>query len=111
VAAHQNNDQPERADDDTKQLPTVFNRLLGTQTLGPLQMRGLIMFLPQFARVFWRLMADKRASVITEAVPFLGVLALISPALLELGFIPIIGELDCFPNGGGCGAARAAGLT
>jgi hypothetical protein len=28
--------------------------------MGPLQMRGLIMFLPQFVRVFWRLMHDGR---------------------------------------------------
>jgi hypothetical protein len=26
--------------------------------MGPLQMRGLIMFLPQFVRVFYRLMRD-----------------------------------------------------
>jgi hypothetical protein len=51
VAAHQNNDQPERADDDTKQLPIVFNRLLGTQKLGRLQMRGLIMLLSLCPRV------------------------------------------------------------
>ena len=56
--------------------------------VGPLQMRGLIMFLPQFARVFWHLMADKRVSVITEAVPFLGVFALISPALRETQLHP-----------------------
>jgi hypothetical protein len=64
------------------------------QLLGPLQMRGLIMFLPQFARVFWRLMTDARVSIIAKAVPALGVLALISPPLLELDFIPIVGELD-----------------
>lgn len=73
---------------------TVFRRLLRMQMMGPLQMRGLIMFLPQFVRVFWRLMADKRVSVLAKAVPLLGVLALISPPLLELDFIPIIGELD-----------------
>ena len=62
--------------------------------MGPLQMRGLIMFLPQFVRVFWRLMHDKRVSVLAKSVPFLGILALISPPLLELDFIPLIGELD-----------------
>src|SRR5581483_692302 len=64
------------------------------QLLGPLQMRGLIMFLPQFARVFWRLMTDARVSISAKAVPALGGLALISPPLLELDFIPIVGELD-----------------
>jgi hypothetical protein len=64
------------------------------QLMGPLQMRGLIMFLPQFVRVFYRLTRDERVSVLAKAVPLLGVLALISLPLLELGFIPIIGELD-----------------
>ena len=52
--------------------------------MGPLQMRGLLMFLPQFVRVFWRLMHDTRVSALAKAVPFLGVLALLSPPLLEL---------------------------
>jgi hypothetical protein len=56
------------------------------QLMGPLQMRGLIMFLPQFIRVFWRLMHDARVSTLAKSVPFFG--------LLELDFIPIIGELD-----------------
>ena len=62
--------------------------------MGPLQIRGLIMFLPQFVRVFYRLMRDERVYVLAKAVPLLGVLALISPPLLELDFIPIIGEVD-----------------
>jgi hypothetical protein len=62
--------------------------------MGPLQMHGLIVFLPQFVRVFYRLMRDERVSVLAKAVPLLGVLALISPPLLELDFIPIIGEVD-----------------
>ena len=47
--------------------------------MGPLQIRGLIMFLPQFVRVFYRLMRDARVSVLAKAVPLLGVVALISP--------------------------------
>ena len=72
----------------------MFSRLLRMQLMGPLQMRGLIMFLPQFVRVFWRLMHAPRVSVLAKAVPFVGALALISPPLLELDFIPLIGELD-----------------
>ena len=72
----------------------MFSRLLRMQLMGPLQMRGLIMFLPQFVRVFWRLMHDARVSAVAKAVPFLGVLALISPPLLELDFVPVVGELD-----------------
>jgi len=64
------------------------------QLMGTLQIRGLIMFLPQFVGAFYRLMRDARVSVLAKAVPLLGVLALISPPLLELDFIPIIGELD-----------------
>ena len=45
------------------------------QLFGPLQMRGLIMFLPQFVRVFWRLMNDARVSMLAKLVPFLGMLA------------------------------------
>lgn len=62
--------------------------------LGPLQMRGLVMFLPQFARVFWRLMGDARVSIVAKSVPLLGILAFFSPPMLELDFIPLIGELD-----------------
>jgi hypothetical protein len=64
------------------------------QLLGPLQMRGLVRFLPQFARVFWRLMGDARVSMVAKAVPLLGLLMLFSPPMLDLDFIPIIGELD-----------------
>lgn len=72
----------------------MFSRILRMQLMGPLQMRGLLMFLPHFLRVFWRLMHDARVSMLAKSVPFLGVLTLMSPPLLELDFIPIIGELD-----------------
>ena len=35
--------------------------------MGPLQMRGLIVFLPQFVCVFYRLMRDERVSVLAKA--------------------------------------------
>jgi hypothetical protein len=65
------------------------------QLMGPLQMRGLLMFLPHFLRVFWRLMHDARVSMLAKSVPFLGVLTLMSPPLLELDFIPIIVGIIC----------------
>ncbi|HVA69167.1 MAG TPA: hypothetical protein VNF45_07615 [Candidatus Binataceae bacterium] len=64
------------------------------QLLGPLQMRGLILFFPQFAKVFYRLMTDNRVSIVAKAVPVMGVAAMLSPPMLELDFIPFIGELD-----------------
>src|SRR5216683_911909 len=58
------------------------------------RVRGLLMYLPQFTRVFFRLMKDRRVSFLAKLVPLLGVLILITPPALELDFIPIIGELD-----------------
>ncbi len=62
--------------------------------LGPLQVRGFLMFLPQFVRLFYRLMKDQRVSILAKLVPFLALLLLFTPPALELDFIPIIGELD-----------------
>jgi uncharacterized membrane protein YkvA (DUF1232 family) len=64
------------------------------QFLGPLQVRGFLMFLPQFVRLFYRLMKDQRVSMIAKLVPFLALLLLLTPPALELDFIPVIGELD-----------------
>lgn len=54
----------------------------------------MIVYLPHFARVFYRLMSDRRVSMIAKLVPFLGVLLLLTPPALELDFIPGIGQLD-----------------
>ena len=67
---------------------------LRMQLLDPLKLRGIIAYLPQFARLFWRLMQDARVPLTTRCVPLLGLIALISPPALELDAIPIIGELD-----------------
>lgn len=73
---------------------TVFRRLLRMQMMGPLQMRGLVMFLPQFARVFWRLMTDPRVPILPKMVPVLALLLMFTPPALELDFVPLVGELD-----------------
>jgi hypothetical protein len=52
------------------------------------------MYLPRFVRVFYRLMADRRVSILAKLVPLLGLLLLITPPALELDFVPLIGELD-----------------
>jgi hypothetical protein len=59
-----------------------------------MRMRGLVVYLPQFARVFYRLMGDRRVSMIAKAVPFLGLMLLLTPPALELDFIPGLGQLD-----------------
>ena len=62
--------------------------------LNPLRTSAFLIHLPHFARVFYRLMTDKRVSLIAKLVPFLGILLLLTPPALELDFIPGIGELD-----------------
>jgi len=75
-------------------MGAMLRSILRMQLLDPLKLRGLLLYLPQFARVFWRLMHDSRVGLTTKMVPFLGLLLLISPPVLELDMIPIIGELD-----------------
>ncbi|MGH8012641.1 MAG: hypothetical protein ACREQ4_09095, partial [Candidatus Binataceae bacterium] len=53
-----------------------------------------VIYLPQFLRVFYRLMLDRRVSILAKMVPFMGLLLLITPPALELDLIPIVGELD-----------------
>lgn len=64
------------------------------QLLNPLRMRGMLAYLPQFIRVFWRLMHDRRVSFLAKMTPIIGILLLITPPALELDLVPIIGELD-----------------
>jgi len=64
------------------------------QLLNPQRVRGMLLYLPHFIRVFWRLMGDRRVSMLAKLVPLLGLLLLITPPALELDFVPIIGELD-----------------
>ena len=72
----------------------MFRSFLRMQMLSPLRVHRFLMHSPQFARVFFRLMKDRRVSFLAKLVPLLGVLILITPPALELDFIPIIGELD-----------------
>jgi hypothetical protein len=52
------------------------------------------MFLPQFVRLFYRLITDERVPGLAKMVPVMGVLLMLTPPALELDMIPIIGELD-----------------
>jgi hypothetical protein len=57
-------------------------------------MSRLVMFLPQFLRVFWRLYHDARVSMLAKTVPVFALLLMLTPPALELDMIPLIGELD-----------------
>jgi len=72
---------------------TVWD-ILRLRVAGPATIARFVAYLPQFIRLFYRLMNDERVSVLIKAVPVLGVLLLLSPPLVELDLIPLIGELD-----------------
>jgi uncharacterized membrane protein YkvA (DUF1232 family) len=64
------------------------------QFLGPMQLSRLVMFLPQFVRLFYRLITDERVPMLAKMVPAMGLLLMLTPPALELDMIPVIGELD-----------------
>jgi hypothetical protein len=72
----------------------MFSKILRMQFLGPMQLSRLVMYLPQFVRVFYRLMKDERVPMLAKLVPWMGVLLMVTPPALELDMIPIVGELD-----------------
>lgn len=71
----------------------MFWQFLRMNVLPPLQMGRLVVYLPQFVRVFWRLMKDSRVSMLAKLVPVLAFLLMLSPPAIELDLIPIVGEL------------------
>jgi hypothetical protein len=68
--------------------------MLRMQFLGPMQLSRLVMFLPQFVRLFYRLITDERVPMLAKMVPWMGFLLMLTPPALELDMIPIVGELD-----------------
>ena len=68
--------------------------MLRMQFLGPMQLSRLVMFLPQFVRLFYRLISDERVPMLAKMVPAMGLLLMLTPPALELDMIPIVGELD-----------------
>jgi hypothetical protein len=72
----------------------MFSKILRMQFLGPMQLSRLVMYLPQFVRLFYRLWTDDRVPMLAKAVPWMGVLLMLTPPALELDMIPIVGELD-----------------
>ncbi len=72
----------------------MFRSMLRMQFLGPMQLSRLVMYLPQFVRLFYRLITDDRVPMLAKAVPWMGLLLMLTPPALELDMIPIVGELD-----------------
>jgi hypothetical protein len=72
----------------------MFRSILRMQLLSPLQLTRLVAYMPQFVRVFWRLMVDERVSLLAKMVPVLAVALMLTPPALELDLVPIVGELD-----------------
>ncbi|MGB8411515.1 MAG: hypothetical protein WCE23_01690 [Candidatus Binatus sp.] len=72
----------------------MFRSMLRMQFLGPMQLSRLVMFLPQFVRLFYRLITDERVPMLAKMVPWMGLLLMLTPPALELDMIPIVGELD-----------------
>ena len=72
----------------------MFQRLLRMHLLSPGRFGGMVTHLPNFVRVFYRLMKDERVSIFAKAVPFLILLMMFTPPAIELDFIPIVGEVD-----------------
>ncbi len=72
----------------------MFQRILRMQLLNPVRVGGLLSYLPQFVRVFYRLMKDERVSIFAKIAPFLIVALMFTPPAIELDFVPIVGEID-----------------
>jgi len=62
--------------------------------LQPARRRRTVMSVPQFVRVLYRLMTDRRVPRIAKLIPILGLLLLVSPPALELDFFPPAGLLS-----------------
>ena len=71
----------------------MFWQFLRMHFLPPLQLSRLVGYLPQFVRVFWRLMKDPRVPLLAKLVPVLALLLMISPPAIELDLVPILGEI------------------
>ena len=71
----------------------MFWQFLRMHFLPPLQMSRLVGYLPQFVRVFWRLMKDPRVPLLAKLVPVLAFLLMLSPPAIELDLVPILGEI------------------
>lgn len=72
----------------------MFRSILRMNFFGPLQLSRMVVHLPQFIRLFYRLIHDARVPFFAKLVPVMGLALMLTPPALELDLIPIIGELD-----------------
>src|ERR1035437_1738234 len=74
----------------------MFSKMLRMQFLGPMQLSRLVMYLPQFVRLFYRLINDGRVPMLAKMVPAIGLLLMLTPPALELDMFPRVANLDGF---------------
>jgi hypothetical protein len=72
----------------------VLRQILKMRILSPARIRGFILYLPHFVKVFYRLMKDSRVPLGAKLVPWLCLALLLTPPALELDLVPVVGELD-----------------
>jgi len=72
----------------------MFRNLLRMQLLTPARIGGMVSHLPNFVRVFYRLMKDERVSMFAKLAPVVILLLMFTPPAIELDFVPVIGEID-----------------
>ena len=54
----------------------------------------VLLHLPNFARLYWRLFRDRRVPVLPKALLVLTLVYVVSPLDLIPDFVPVIGEMD-----------------
>jgi hypothetical protein len=68
--------------------------LLRPHILNPVRLTRLLTYLPQFVRLFYALLTDRRVPRLVKLVPAMGLMVALSPPNLELEIIPVLGEMD-----------------
>ena len=54
----------------------------------------MLLHLPNFARLYWRLFRDRRVPILPKALLVLTLVYVVSPLDLVPDFVPVIGEMD-----------------
>ena len=54
----------------------------------------VLLHLPNFARLYWRLFRDRRVPILPKALLVLTLVYVVSPLDLVPDFVPVIGEMD-----------------